>query len=96
MTEQLNMFEGQRLRDKGIAQSLEKADRQIDKWSSKAYGFLLEYTKTNREFMAEDVRNASIGFIPQPKNGRAWGGVFVMAKKNGIIISKGFSSVKNP
>jgi len=93
MKEQLNLFEGNKLRDLGIEQSFENAG---EKWGSLAYSFLLQYIKKNDKFMAEDVRVASEGIVPEPPSKRAWGAIFVMAKKNKIIKSIGFSNVKNP
>jgi hypothetical protein len=89
----LDLIKGNELRDLGINQSLENAG---EKWGAIAYSFLLKYTKENKTFMAEDVRVASEGFVPEPPSKRAWGAIFVMAKKNKIITSVGFSNVKNP
>jgi len=96
MKEQLNLFEGNKLRDLGIEQSFENAESKCGKWGSLAYSFLLQYIKENDKFMAEDVRAASEGIVPEPPSKRAWGAIFVMAKKNKIIKSIGFGNVKNP
>lgn len=88
--------QGEKLRDLGIKQSLENAEDKFENWGLLAYSFLLLYIKENDTFMAEDVRAASEGIIPDPPSKRAWGGIFVKAKKNKIIKSIGFSSVKNP
>ncbi len=93
---QLDIFESNQNRDKGINQSLENAENNTNNWSKLAYKFLLEYSKSNKEFMAEDVRIASTGIVPEPPSKRAWGGVFVRAKINGIIYSNGYSKVSNP
>ena len=45
MKEQLNLFEGNKLRDLGIEQSFENAG---EKWGSLAYSFLLQYIKKKR------------------------------------------------
>jgi len=91
---QLNLF-GSQLRDEGIQRAIVKADKDCENWSSKAFDFLINYSKLNKQFMTEDVREASIGVLEQPKNGRAWGGVVVRAVKSGLIIRKGFMNVKN-
>ena len=96
MEEQLNLFKGNELRDLGINQSFENAEYKCEKWGALAYSFLLHYIKENDTFMAEDVRVASEGVVPEPPSKRAWGAIFVMAKKNKIIKSIGFSHVKNP
>lgn len=96
MVEQLNIFEGNKLRDMGIDQSFENAEYKNVNWGDGAYSFLLEYIKTNDTFMAEDVRCASSGAVPEPPSKRAWGAIFVKAKKNKLINSIGFGNVKNP
>ena len=82
-------------RDNGIQQSLDSANSVIKNWSDIAYGFLLGYADSHKEFMIEDIRNASGGFVPEPPSKRAWGGIAVRAVKNNIIQRKGFQSVKN-
>jgi hypothetical protein len=96
MEEQLDLFKGSKLRDLGIDQSFENAENKCEKWGSLAYSFLLQYIKENDTFMAEDVRVASQSIVPDPPSKRAWGAIFVMAKKNKIIKSIGFGNVKNP
>ena len=96
MTNQLNMFESSTLRDEGIKQALQSAEDKAENWGEQAYSFLLEYIKTHTEFMAEEVRVASSGIVPEPPSKRAWGGVIVRARKNNLIESKGFSLVSNP
>jgi len=93
---QLMLFQGNKLRDLGIKKSFENAESYNKHWGKCAYLFLLEYIKTTKEFMAEDVRIASEGIVKQPPSKRAWGYIFVLAKKNKIIKSIGFSNVKNP
>ena len=94
--EQLNLFEGNKLRDLGINQSFENAENNSEGWGKCAYSFLLQYIKTNNTFMAEDVRVASKGIVSEPPSKRAWGAIFVMAKKNKLIKPIGFRNVKNP
>lgn len=86
------LFDGPVLRDRGIQQATDHAGRQ---WSDQAYDFLLKFLKTNTTFMAEDVRTASIGFVPEPPSKRAWGGIIVRAAKQGLIQKVGFRNVKN-
>ena len=92
--------DGSQLRDKGIKQAIDNADDTHDKWSEKAYKFLLDYIKYGEgrdqyEFMTEDVRVASESAIPKPPSNRAWGGVILRAAKAGLINRVGFSNVKN-
>ncbi len=88
-------FSGKELRDLGIIQATENANNKSEDWSYYAYKFLLEYVKLHKEFMAEDVRNASEGIVEIPPSNRAWGGVMVKAVKSGLIKRKGFKNVKN-
>jgi len=92
---QLDLFSGQNLRDAGMTKAMEHADEETPKWNYNAYQFLLNYTKTNKEFMAEDVRLASEGIVDEPPSKRAWGGIIVRAVKSGLIKRKGFMNVKN-
>lgn len=79
----------------GIKRAIEHANAEVRGWSDLAYNYLLEYSKTHKEFMVEDVREASKGFVPVPTSSRAWGGVVVRASKAGVIKRKGFQNVKN-
>ena len=96
MNNQLNIFEGNKLRDIGINQSFDHAETKSISWGESAYSFLRQYIKSNNQFMAEDVRVASKGVVEDPPSKRAWGAIFVMAKKNELIRSIGYGRVKNP
>jgi hypothetical protein len=86
---------GAELRDKGIKKALDNANNTHDKWSDKAYDFLLKYIKYQYEFMTEDVRVASEKAIPKPPSNRAWGSVILRASRSGLINRVGFANVKN-
>ena len=91
---------GSQLRDKGIKKAIDNADDTHDKWSDKAYKFLLDYIKYGEgrdqyEFMTEDVRVASEKEIPKPPSNRAWGGIILRAVRAGLITRDRFSNVKN-
>lgn len=90
------MQTGTELRDNGMKQATDHANRVIPAWSTLAYHFLLNYIKTVPGFMTEDVRRASAGQVPEPPSNRAWGSIVVRAKKAGVIIPDGFRSVTNP
>lgn len=87
---------GEELRDKGMAQAIAHAEQTVPDWSDQAYGFLLQYIAKHPEFMAEEVREASVGIVPEPPSNRAWGGVIRRAALAGKIFRIGFQSVKNP
>lgn len=92
---QTELFQGQYYRDRGIEQAIVHADSCAPCWSEDAYRFLMDYIRHCHEFMAEDVRAASIGTIPEPPSDRAWGGIIIRAVKCGKIRRKGFRNVKN-
>lgn len=97
MKNQMDLFTGKDLRDQGIKKAEDNANDKNENWSAKAYGFLLVYCGIFKQFLAEEVRNASIeAGIPEPPSKRAWGAIVLRAKKNGKIRSIGFRSVKNP
>lgn len=96
MQQQLKFTEsGDSLRDLGMSRAITKADKIEDKWSEKAYLFLIGYIATNGEFMSEDVRKASLGVINKPPSLRAWGSIIVRASKEGLIKRVGFRNVTN-
>ena len=92
---QLDLFQGRKNRDQGIKQAEDHAN-QYENWSVKAYTFLLYYIQQKKEFMTEEMREASKGSVPDPPSARAWGGIIVRAVKNGLIKRKGYGQVKNP
>ena len=92
----LDAKQGILLKNSGMQQAIENADYTHENWGSDAYNFLLKYCKKHKSFLAEDVRVASNGIIPEPPSKRAWGYVITMAKKNKIIKRLGYATVKNP
>lgn len=91
-----DLFSGPELRDKGIQAAVEHADLEYEAWSEKAFQYLLGYIAIHKEFMAEEVRLASKGQVPEPPSKRAWGAIIVRAVKKGLIKRLGYKSVKNP
>ena len=79
----------------GIKKAVTHANVEVNGWSDQAYNYLLDYTKTHKEFMVEEVRESSKGIVPIPPSTRAWGGIVVKASKAGVIKRKGFKNVKN-
>jgi len=90
------MNKGNQLRDLGMNTALMNAESKNEGWGEEAYSFLVKYSKTNKQFLAEDVRVASENSVPEPPNKRAWGSIFVRANKEGIIRRIGFLEVNNP
>jgi len=77
--------------DKGINDALAHANRKTEKWSDQAYDALRTMAERGRSFTAPDLRRAARGCVPDPPTNMAWGGVFLRAKREGIIIPDGFS-----
>lgn len=93
--QQMNLFSGEQLRDRGIKMAVDHANAVVESWSDIAYRFLLNYNP-GVPFMGEDVRNASFGIVPEPPDLRAWGGTLRRAATAGIITRVGYGNVKNP
>ena len=67
-----------------------------DQWKAEAMDFLKSFATNGKEFITEDVRIASEGKIPQPKEQRCWGQLMRNAAKAGIIQNTGrFGLMKN-
>jgi len=100
MGTQLNLLEeidyAEFLRDKGMKQATDHADQVHENWSDKAYAFLLNFAKTNKRFLVEEVREKSLNYIPFPPSERAWGSIIIKAKNNNIVKAIGFKQVSNP
>ena len=65
-------------------------------FKEQAFTFLQSYMKSNRRFQVEDVREASMGIIAQPRDKRAWGSVIKKAQRLGLVKNVGYESVSNP
>ena len=96
--EQLNLFEGNKRRDEGIAAAVENANRKDEKWSDRAFEFLERYIQIyHGTFMTENVRVWAYAHgLLRPPSGRAWGSVMTKAQKAGLIKFHSFGRVKNP
>lgn len=87
---------GAQLRDMGIDRAVTHANEATPSWSDQAFDFLTRYITDASEFMAEDVRLAAKGIVPEPPSLRAWGSVMMKAAKSGLIKRVGYRSVSNP
>lgn len=102
---QLNILdairEGQQLKEQGIKKALDHADVAFPSWTERAYSVLIDYLNdpnSNSKFKAEDIRLwAKLkDKIEDPPSKRAWGGIILRAKYNGLIQSCGITNVVNP
>lgn len=94
----MDLLSGKDLRELGIYRAVSHANVAHDGWSDKAYKVLKDFIRfaDGHPFMCEDVREYASSFIPEPPHKRAWGSIFVRARKDGIIKHYGFGQVTNP
>lgn len=86
-------------RDRGIALSEEKANRNSPGWSDRARACVIMFCTQSKgkRFLLEDVRGwaESIGLIEPPENEKSWGGVVRRCAKEGIIKQDGYLPAKS-
>lgn len=88
---------GRAMGHQGAELAAAAADSQHEGWKVAALSFFLDYGRAHGgEFMTEDVRHASKGHVPQPKNPRSWGHVALAAKKAGQIEFARFDTSNDP
>jgi hypothetical protein len=88
---------GAQNRDEGIKKAVDHAENNTPGWSITAYQFALSWlSNRSTPFLGEDIRNASLGFVPDPPSKRAWGGILKSLAKNKMIVRIGYGQVKNP
>ena len=93
----LPTYSGKELRDKGIEVAKSHANAVHSEWSETAYNFLLNYLDAcNCEFLCENVRQASDGFVPIPPSLRSWGAIMTRAIKSNLIKKIDCIPVKSP
>jgi hypothetical protein len=91
---QMDLNLGRSLADSGAQIAAANAGSE---WSASAYSILVEYARTNKEFMTEDVRAYALKQyeLPLPPDSRAWGGVVNRAVKAGLIKRIGYAPMKS-
>ena len=77
----------------GAARAASHADRVAAQWTRTAVQAVITYAAARREaFLAEDVREyADQMGVDEPPDARAWGQVFRIAKREGIIVAAGYA-----
>lgn len=99
MNQQLNIFEGRKLRDEGIARAVAKADKECAGWSTMAFEMFeawLSGWPAGYVFLIEDFRFAArMRGLPEPHSNRAFGGLARKASNNNLIRAVGMKQVKN-
>ena len=82
-------------RDTAMASVAAHADEACHRWSVLAYQWILTYALAHREFISEDCTAAAdAAGIPKPPNTKAWGGPFMRAARQGIIVRIGYGVSK--
>ena len=77
-------------RDIGMQRAARHAEAVHMHWNDQAYDFLVGFARSHKEFISEDVSDASKkADFPQPPTDRAWGSVYRKALRNDIIIQVG-------
>ena len=93
---QLELFTGAQLRDKGIKLASDNAGQE---WNDKALDCLIMYLGiiNNNKFTCEDFRQwISEDLLPPPPHLRAYGAVIVKAKKLKLIKHVGYATCNTP
>jgi len=87
------------LRDFGMQQALDNANRQIEEWSEEAMDYLKSFLQERgtEPFQAEDFRFWAIKKgINHPPTWRAIGGIFTRARRCGLISFLRIEPTSNP
>lgn len=75
----------------------EHAEAVVPGWGDGALRLVAEYARKNRTFIIETVRLAAeADGYPMPPHRRAWGGVAIAAKREGIVESIGYEMSTSP
>lgn len=84
-------------RDHGIQRAVDHAERESEGWTDFAVSLLRSFaSRQSAPFLAEDfVEWATNGLIAYPADGRAFGGVFQRAAREGIIRKVGYAPARS-
>ena len=94
----LDFEAARRRRDEGIQRAVDNANIKIPRWADTAFSFLVDHSRANASFTAEDVRIEAekADAVPPPPDKSAWGGVFQRASRAGLITRIGFVTARDP
>lgn len=85
-------------RDDGMARAQDHAEEDVPGWTEAAAAFLRKFardTAVGQPFMVEDARECSLGYVPEPDNGKAWGGAVQLAARRGWIVKAGYAAARS-
>lgn len=96
---QLSIFTGETLKEKGMAKAIANADRVESGWSERAYQMFLKFIDglpKDRRFMTEQFRMYAFERgLSAPPSLRAFGSVILRASNECKIVRVGFGTVEN-
>lgn len=84
-------------RDQGIENATQHANRVRREWSAQAdaYAKMMIARRGFKPFLLEEIVEASKrDGVPQPPDGRAWGGVIIRLAKEGLVRKMGYGAAK--
>lgn len=94
-----HLFTGQELKQGGIQVALDNANMHHEGWADDAHAALVQFLTWHKTpFLCETFRvyaEEECG-LPSPPHARAYGGVMLRAKHEGLITHAGITQVKNP
>lgn len=83
-------------RDIGIQRATDHADQEHPRWADAAFDVLKSAVAIREQpFLAEDAIEAIGHAVPEPPDGRAWGGVFQRAARAGVIRKVGYAPARS-
>lgn len=82
-------------RDTAMASVAKHADEACPHWGAMAFDWIKTYALAHREFISEDCTAAAeAAGIPKPRNTKSWGGPFMRAAHQKIIVRVGYGVSK--
>lgn len=94
-----DLFSGAALAESGAAAAAAHAEAVVPGWFARACAALDQFIRHNagREFTASEVAAAAeADGLPTPPDRRAWGRVFSLAARDGVIVRHGVTTSPVP
>lgn len=90
----LDFTAGESLKESGISAVLASADAANFNWTDYALSLLEYFAKSVREFSSDEFRAHFVNQLPEPVHCNAYGALFSVAAKRGIIKHIGYVKSK--